>query len=160
MYKGISKFLTRIRTKVSDFSNFIRLGGRTQSRLADKGLRPPRWLERIPPYSLGKKPVPTPTTIEEDRPPAIPFGKEHRLALWIGESTHEGCTFVLETKMLILEMAGANQMTCSEIARQLNRINSAKLRSGEWNDALVYHFTRHYMSIRPVFYPEDRSTPF
>lgn len=156
MYKRIGKFLTRIRTKVADFSNFIRIGRYTQSGLAEKRSGPSLWLGRFVREAPDETSTLSPSSIEEDRLPKIPFEMEHRVALWIGESNHEGFAFVLETKTLILEMAGVNQLTCSEIARQLNRISSTSPCSGEWSDALVYHFTRHYMTVRPAFYSESR----
>jgi hypothetical protein len=156
MYKGISRFLNHLKTEVANFSNFLRVRTRRQIGVRERRSSPPGWYERLTTTAGRERAVPAPTLIEEDLPPAIPFEKDHRIALWIGESDHAGRAFVRENSSVILALPDARRMTCGEIAKQLNGTNSTKPRSGQWTDALVYHFTRHYMSVRPVFYPEDK----
>jgi hypothetical protein len=151
MYKGVSRFLTRLRTKVANFSNFLRIRTRKKIGVGDGRSGPPYWYERFTTSAGRLRVVPVPSPIEQDRLPEIAFEKEHRLALWIGESDHAGLAFVRKSSSFILSLPDAHRLTCGEIARQLNVALSSKPRSGEWTDALVYHFTRHYMSIRPVF---------
>lgn len=155
MYKGISRFLTHLKIEVANFSSFLRVW--TRKPIGVERSRVPPWYERLATTAQRKRAIPIPIPIEEDRPPEIPFEKEHRVALWIGESNHLGHVFVRENRRLILALPDARPRTCSEIARKLNGISSRKPRSGEWTDALVYHFTRHYMSVRPKFHPEDKS---
>jgi hypothetical protein len=151
MYKGVSRFLARLKTKVASFSNFLRIRTRQQIGVGERRSVPPYWYERLRTSAGHLRAAPVPATIEQDRLPEIAFEKEHRLALWIGESDHAGLASVRESSSFILSLPNAPRLTCGEIAKQLNGTLSSEPRSGQWTDALVYHFTRHYMSIRPVF---------
>jgi hypothetical protein len=155
MYKGVSRFLTRLKTKVANFSNFLRIRARKQIGVGEGRSGLPYWYETFTASAGRLRAAPVPSPIEQDRLPEIAFEKEHRLALWIGESNHAGLAFVRENSSFILSLPDAGRLTCGELARQLNGTGSAKPRSGQWTDALIYHFTRHYMSIRPSFYPGD-----
>lgn len=152
MYKGASRFLTRLKTKVANFSNFLRFRMRRQYEASESSSTPPSRYGRFTTTPGRLRAIPTTVPVLEDRLPEIGFEMEHRIALWIGESNHAGINFVRKNSSVILSLADRHRMNCSEIARHLNDDSRLpKPRSALWTDALVYHFTRHYMSIRPPF---------
>src|SRR5450631_3271916 len=94
MYKGISRFLTRLKIEVANFSNFLRF--RKRKQIGVERSRVPPWYERLTTTAQRERAIRIPIPVEEDRRPEIPFEREHRLALWIGESNHAGHVFVRE----------------------------------------------------------------
>ena len=92
----------------------------------------------------------------------MPFCQEDRLALRMGESSHKGHEFVRETANAIKGIPDLYNITCDEIAWKLNKLGTPMPRGGRWNGRLVFHFTRHYMQIRPAFFEEDvpKKAPF
>lgn len=162
MYKGISRFLNRIKIGIGDFSRFLARPARTPRE--NKRGQPAATSQRQARRELDSQhtrrrlfPEP-PSRVEEDHPPAISFEKYHRLALRIGESTHVSHAFVRENADAILALTNVRRISCSDIAKRLNESGTRQPRSGEWNSNLVYHFTRHYMSIRPPYFPDDVSS--
>jgi hypothetical protein len=162
--------LNRLKTKVTDFSNFLRGGTKESSQ-------PP--VERAQSHQIPKLPDHLPASggarsrakssvagqqkdkisdsvryLGGEDLACVPFYKEDRLNLRIGESNHKGHEFVRETAAAIKSMPKPT-MTCDEIAHQLNRTASRMPRGCKWNGTLVYHFTRHYMEILPAFFTEN-----
>jgi hypothetical protein len=172
VYKGINRFLSRLKTTVANFSNYVRRplmprGERPSAASLDvdlSGDEPQRKREAHPNDDAAdnrhdEKPSVTPyadvTTEDDDDTAWVPFTAEHRLALRIGESSHGGHAFVRETAKNILNILEFQRLTCAEIAQRLNRVGSAMPRSGKWDSILVYHFTRHYMNVRPAFFSSE-----
>lgn len=161
MYKGINRFLNRIKTGIVDFSNFLAKTDRTppEHKSGQPAVKSQRSVgEETDEHHVRRKVFTgSPYHFEEDRPPTIPFAKYHRLALHIGESTHVGHAFVRENSEAILALPNVRRMTCGDIAKHLNERGTRQPISGEWTSTLVYHFTRHYMSVRPPYFAEDSS---
>ena len=170
VYKGINRFLSRLKTTVANFSNFVRRpltprGERPSAASLDVGLSRDELLRKRQSHqnddAAGRRYDEKPSVTDyaditpEDDTAGVPFTAEHRLALRIGESSHRGHAFVRETANNILNIPEFQRLTCAEIAQRLNRTGSAKPRSGKWDSILVYHFTRHYMSVRPRFFTTE-----
>ena len=168
MYKGISRFLSRIKTAASDFSRFLT----RSSKLPQSQFRSTTRVNKEPSVKRSFIPPPRNSAPESDGrytaspyaadfseetwfPP--PFTAEHRLALHIGESHHLSHAFVREAARLIHAMPNVKSATCAEIARYLNQHCKQMPRSGKWDSILVYHFTRHYMEFRPRFHEKPRA---
>lgn len=162
MYKGISRFLSRLKTTVEDFASFVRWRSPKPRSIEPSSAAQAGLVRDVPQRQrdghatfktpdVGRSFSPGPNLIAEDGLAWVEFTTEHRLALRIGESSHAGHAFVRETAKAIHDILDFQSLTCGEIAQQLNRVKSATPRSGKWNSILVYHFTRHYMEVRPPF---------
>lgn len=211
MYAGISRFLSRLKTKVADFSSFVgAVHSSPSGRNQTLETRPPPGIQGVSKEPEGSKPriLSTGSLPQKAREPTqsstgvspqlrrstagsqegkwtesaqqktkacaslgylaaddvayMPFYQEDRLALRIGESSHKGHEFVRETANAIKGIPDLYKITCDEIAWKLNKLGTPIPRGGRWNGRLVFHFTRHYMQIRPAFFEEDvaRKAPF
>lgn len=162
MYKGFSRFLNRIKTEIGNFSRFLvrpeRIPSENKRGQASATSHRRTGNKRDSQHTRCKLFLVPPIRIEEEHPPAISFEKHHRLALRIGESNHMAHAFVRENAEAIMALSNVRQMSCMDIARRLNEIGTQQPRSGEWTSNLVYHFTRHYMSIRPPYFTDDVSS--
>ncbi|WFU44136.1 hypothetical protein QA640_17795 [Bradyrhizobium sp. CB82] len=155
MYKGINRFLTRIKTSVADFAKLVRHSSFKQKTppTRDTANGAPGWSTQISKsFRLRPRVAASSQVIQDDQIPAIGFLKEHRIALYIGESSESAWSFVREASGAILARPDLHNGKCSAIAKHLNSLGIAMPRTGKWDDSLVYHFTRHYMSIRPGFF--------
>jgi hypothetical protein len=153
MYKGISRFLQRLKKQITDFGAWRQSAPRI-SRSDSASTKTFTTFSPIENTNGAAKDGNGAQHLDVffEELPAIPLLTNDREALWLGSADLQAHEFFKTASVHLLSISNVSSLSCAEIAVALNKIDAVYPRNGKWDSRLVYHFTRHYTSVRPRYY--------